>query len=64
MSTVVQQHERSLHQPAFCELLPVRDIMNDVIVRTTGALVAGYGLGGINSYYYKGGTAPRWPSRR
>ena len=52
MPTTIEQHERSLHQPAFCELLPVRDILNDIIVRTTGAFVAGYELIGINSYYH------------
>ncbi len=52
MPTTVEQHERSLHQPAFCELLPVRDIFEDMIVRTTGALVAGYELSGINAYYH------------
>ena len=52
MATTIEQHERSLHQPAFCELLPVRDILNDIIVRTTGAFVAGYELNGINSYYH------------
>jgi hypothetical protein len=52
MPTTIEQHERSLHQPAFCELLPVRDILHDVIVRTTGALVAGYECSGINSYYH------------
>ena len=41
-----------LHQPAFSELLPVRDILNDIIIRTTGAFVAGYELSGINSYYH------------
>lgn len=52
MPRTIEQHERSLHQPAFCELLPVRDILHDVIVRTTGAFVAGYALTGINSYYH------------
>src|SRR6202142_2043923 len=52
MATTVEQHKRSFHQPAFCELLPVRDIMHDVIIRTTGAFVAGYELSGINSYYH------------
>ncbi len=51
MPTTIEQHEKSLHQPAFCELLPVRDILHDIIVRTTGAIVAGYELSGINSYY-------------
>src|SRR5215471_10409938 len=52
MPRTIEQHERSLHQPAFSELLPVRDILNDIIVRTTGAFVAGYELSGINSYYH------------
>lgn len=52
MPTTIEQRERSLHQPAFSELLPVRDILHDVIVRTTGAFVAGYQLSGINSYYH------------
>jgi len=52
MPTTIEQRDRSLHQPAFCELLPVRDILHDVIVRTTGAFVAGYELSGINSYYH------------
>src|SRR5712691_2810235 len=51
MPTTIEQHKASLHQPAFSELLPVRDILNDVIIRTTGALVAGYELSCINSYY-------------
>src|SRR5919109_1249686 len=48
----MRQHEASLHQPAFCELLPIRDYLDNVIVRSNGALVAGYDLGGINSYYH------------
>ena len=52
MPMTIDQHRASLHQPAFSELLPVRDILNDVIIRTTGALVAGYELSGINSYYH------------
>ena len=52
MPTTIEQHKASLRQPAFSELLPVRDILNDVIIRTTGALVAAYELSGINSYYH------------
>src|ERR1022692_3481188 len=52
MPTTIEQHKASLHQPAFSELLPVRDILSDVIIRTTGALVAAYELSGINSYYH------------
>jgi len=52
MPLTMRQHEASLHQPAFCELLPVRDYLDNVIVRANGAFVAGYELGGINSYYH------------
>src|SRR5690242_8112712 len=52
MPTTMREHESSLHQPALCELLPLRDVIDDCIVRTSGAFVAGYDLGGIHSYYY------------
>ncbi|MBV9081054.1 MAG: hypothetical protein JOZ62_00140 [Acidobacteriaceae bacterium] len=48
----MQQHEASLHKPALCELLPVRDFLDDVMVRSDGSFVTGYELGGINSYYH------------
>ena len=47
----LREHEDSLHQPALCELLPVRDYLDGALVRTSGAFVAGYELGGLNSYY-------------
>jgi len=40
-----------MHQPALCELLPIRDFLDGVMVRTNGAFVAGYRAGGMNSYY-------------
>jgi type IV secretory pathway VirB4 component len=52
MPMTLRQHQASLHEPAFCELLPVRDFLDNVIVRSNGAFVAGYELGGINSYYH------------
>ena len=45
------QHEASLRSPAFCELLPVRDFLDGVMVCTNGAYVAGYELEGLHSYY-------------
>ncbi|PYV36766.1 MAG: hypothetical protein DMG06_30005, partial [Acidobacteria bacterium] len=45
------QHETCLRNPAFCELLPVRDFLDGVMIRTSGAYVAGYELGGLHSYY-------------
>jgi hypothetical protein len=46
------EYERSMHQPALCELLPVRDFLDGTMIRTNGAFAAGYELGGINSYYH------------
>ena len=46
-----EQHEKKLDDPALCELLPVRDYLDNVLVRTSGALVAGYELRGITSYF-------------
>src|SRR6516164_5037843 len=52
MPITARQHKAGLHRPAFCELLPVRDFLDNLIVRTDGSFVAGYELGGINSYYH------------
>jgi hypothetical protein len=45
------EHERRLEEPALCELLPVRDYLDNLLVRTSGALVAGYELGGLVSFF-------------
>jgi hypothetical protein len=45
------KHRRNLHDPALCELLPVRDYLDGVVVRTNGSLVAGYELKGLTSYF-------------
>ena len=45
------QFERELKEPALCEQLPVRDYVDSVVVRTNGALVAGYELRGLTSYF-------------
>ena len=47
-----REYEDSMHHPALCELLPVRDFLDGVMVRTSGSFVAGYELGGLNSYYH------------
>ena len=52
MPLTLREYENSLHQPALCELLPVRDFLDGVMIRTSGAFVAGYAVGGINSYYH------------
>ena len=51
MPLTVEQHERKLQDPALCEQLPVRDYLDNVVVRTNGALVAGYELKGLASYF-------------
>ncbi len=51
MPLTVRQHEQSLINPAVCEQLPVRDYLDNVVVRTNGSLVAGYELKGITSYF-------------
>jgi hypothetical protein len=51
MPLTTAQHEKKLKVPAVCELLPLRDILDDVIVRTNGAFVAGYELRGTLSYF-------------
>jgi hypothetical protein len=51
MPLTVAQYEKKLKVPAVCELLPVRDILDGVMVRTNGAFVAGYELRGTLSYF-------------
>ena len=51
MPMTQEQYEKSLDNPALCEQLPVRDYMDNVMVRTNGALVAGYEIRGITSYF-------------
>src|ERR1700749_128937 len=51
MPMTTEQHEKNLKMPAVCELLPLRDILDSVMVRTNGAFVAGYELKGVLSYF-------------
>jgi hypothetical protein len=51
MPMTVEQYEKKLDEPVLCEQLPVRDFLNNVMVRTNGAFVAGYELRGITSYF-------------
>ena len=53
MPMTYAEHEKKLKSPAVCELLPLRDLPNgdNVMVRTNGALVAGYELRGILAYF-------------
>jgi hypothetical protein len=47
----VEQHEGKLNEPALCEQLPVRDYVDNIVVRTNGSFVAGYELKGLVSYF-------------
>ncbi len=51
MPLTLEQYERKLHDPALCEQLPVRDYLDNVVIRTNGAFVAGYELKGLASYF-------------
>ena len=46
------KHEEALRKPALCELLPVRDYLDGIMVQMDGSLVAGYELTGLNSFYH------------
>ena len=45
------QQERSLQDPAVCELLKVRDFLDNVMVRTDGCYVAGFRVEGARTYF-------------
>src|SRR5881409_2290926 len=51
-ATSSKQRELDLHNPALCEELPIRDILDDVGVMTNGTFVAAYELSGVHSYYH------------
>ena len=51
MPLTLEKHEKKLQDPALCEQLPVRDYLDNVVVRTNGAFVAGYELKGLTSYF-------------
>ncbi|MGA8594038.1 MAG: hypothetical protein WB676_04780 [Bryobacteraceae bacterium] len=52
MPITLEEHERSSHHPALCELLPLREYLDNVVVRTNGHFVAGYELVGLNGHYH------------
>jgi type IV secretory pathway VirB4 component len=51
MPLTMNEHEKSLMSPAMCEQLPVRDYLDNVVVRTDGSFVAGYELKGLSTYF-------------
>src|ERR1019366_8537105 len=51
MPRTMAQQERSLQDPAVCELLKVRDFLDNVMVRTDGCYVAGFRVAGAPTYF-------------
>ena len=45
------QQEQSLHDPPVCELLKIREFLDNVMVRTDGCYVAGYRVAGALTYF-------------
>lgn len=45
------QHDKSLEDPAVCELLKIRDFLDNVMVRTDGCYVAGFRVAGTMTYF-------------
>jgi hypothetical protein len=59
MPVTTHRWEKSLRQPAFCELLPIRDYLDNILVRTNGSFVAGYEAIGLNTFYHDDDTRNR-----
>jgi hypothetical protein len=51
MPTTWKQHEKNQSEPGLCELLPIRDYLDEVMIRFSGEFVAGYVLKGAVSYF-------------
>ena len=51
-ATSSRRHELEMHNPALCEELRIRDILDNVGVMTNGTFVAAYELSGVHSHYH------------
>jgi len=51
MPLTAERYKQSLSAPPLCEQLRIRDLLGNVAVQVDGSLVAGYEVGGIQSYY-------------
>ena len=51
MPLTVERYEQSMSAPPLCEQLRVRDLLDNVAVQVDGSFVAGFEVGGIQSYY-------------
>ena len=50
-----QAHQASMEEPGMAGLLPIRDFLDKVMVRIDGCFVAGYRVGGLNTYFADNG---------
>ncbi len=51
MPVTMREYEKRSKGLALCEQLPVRDYLDNVVVRIDGSLVAGYELQGVSTYF-------------
>lgn len=51
MPLTIEGYAQSMGAPPLCEQLRIRDLLDSVAVQIDGSLVAGFELGGIQSYY-------------
>lgn len=51
MPVTVDRYEQSMSAPPLCEQLRIRDLLDNVAVQVDGSFVAGFEVGGIQSYY-------------
>jgi hypothetical protein len=51
MPATKRQREVELEEAGVCELLPIRDFLDNFMVRTSGSFVAGFSLQGAMSYF-------------
>ena len=51
MPLTAERYTQSLSAPPLSEQLRIRDLLENVAVQIDGSLVAGYEVGGIQSYY-------------
>src|SRR5580700_9012663 len=51
MPATLEKYRKSLGQPALCEQLRIRDLLDGVAVQIDGSFVAAYQVSGIHSYY-------------
>ena len=51
MPMTVERYEQSMGAPPLCEQLRIRDLLDNVAVQIDGSMVAGFEVGGIQSYY-------------